>query len=267
MRPTSLSPCFHKLSDVPSEMPSIASSLAPSINPSLQPSSMPTGVCGREYGLLEINMEGSLGGSSWEMKDIFNNTIASSAGRDATGGSYSVHKCILLKSCYTFSLQGSREDESHDSSEASSSTVKLDGDVLASSNDYRNDHTIMFGSHCLHNGDATCTPTGAASPMSMFRLELAADDGKEVAWNLTSVDRGEVVRSAGPFARCQVESLALCLQREGCYEFALSSGDDGSGIFTVMFSHVDDLSIQNFTGPVAGRQRFYLGSCYSMNFG
>lgn len=259
----------------PSEMPSMAPSLSPSSNPSLEPTAMPTGECGRGKGLLEIIVEGDEFDDeiSWNVQDIFGNIVISNDGQNAGhGGLFSVRECLTLNSCYTFSIHDLLADELiEDVNHRGLYTVKLDGEVIVSGNNFRKDQTTMFGVFCLQNGDAICTSPNATTPMSMFLLELAADDGKAITWSLADGTK-QVVRSAGPFGGCDVNTLAMCLPTNDCYEFTITDdSDDGTccsydkGLYTVMFSHMEDM-IQNYTGPVVDMNRVYLGSCYDMNF-
>ena len=243
--------------------PTMAPSLSPSSNPSEVPTSMPTGVCGRGKGLLEITVEGDefVDEISWNVRDMFDNTILSHTGQ----GIYSIQKCIDLIPCYTFSIYDSVEDDLMGDGIRGVCSVKFDGEVIISGNNFRSDHTTMFGISCLQNGDTACTSPGAPTDMSMFRLELATDDGDGITWSLTN-GSNEVVQSGGPFGDCNVNSLAMCLPREDCYEFTLidSTGDDasyGKGLYTVMFSHTKDM-VQNYTRQVGGTNKVFLGTCY-----
>ena len=195
---------------------------------------------------------------SWDIRDMLGNTLLSNTGQLAGFGPYSVRKCIDMYSCYTFSIAPNH---------SSRYTVKLDGDILTSGDKSFTERTTMFGGLCLENGDTACTSPNASDPMSMFRLELAADSGRDITWKLVNGIKKEI-RSAGPYENCEVNTLAICLPREDCFEFTiLDSSGDGTdkGLFTVIFSHGHDM-IQNHTGPVSGVQRVYLGTCYGLGF-
>lgn len=78
--------------------------------------------------------------------------------------------------------------------------------------------------------------------------------------------------TVGPLGDCEVNTLAMCLPREDCYEFTVmdrsnNDGSKGNGLFTVTFSHIDD-TIQSYLGSVADvTQRFSLAHAILMNFG
>mmetsp|Transcript_41493 Transcript_41493/g.72920 ORF Transcript_41493/g.72920 Transcript_41493/m.72920 type:complete len:590 (+) Transcript_41493:686-2455(+) len=264
--PPTLAPI--KLTTAPSDMPSVAPSLPPSSNPSVEP-----GVCGRGEGLLEIIAEGDefIDEISWNVQDIFGDVVISNDSQNASDGGIYSRECIALNSCYTFSIHDSLEDELVEDAYRGLHIVKLDGEVLASGNNFRRDQTTMFGEFCLQNGDIACKKLNETTPLSMFRLELATDNGKEITWNLVDGAK-QIVRSAGPFGNCDVNTLAMCLPSEDCYEFTITddSGDGtccahDKGLYTVMFSHRDDM-IQNYTGHVLDTHRVFLGTCYDMNF-
>ena len=214
---------------------------------------------------------------SWNLQDIFRNVVVSNNGQNPSdGGLYAVQECIALNSCYTFSIHDSIEEFSEeDDSHRGLYSVKLDGEVLVSGSNFRRDHSTMLGVFCLQNGDDACSPNNETTPMSMFRLELAAESGRDVTWNLVNVSKQIDVASAGPFGNCDVNTLAMCLPSEDCYEFTIADDSSGDGIccsyekgiYTVMFSHVNDM-IQNYTGivPLMDMQRVFLGTCYDQNF-
>jgi len=233
---------------------------------------MPTGVCGRDEGLLEITVEGDefVNEINWNVHDVFGNVVVSNNGQSRNdGGLYTITECIRLNSCYTFSIHDSLEIIEYDEFRGLY-TVKFDDKVIVAGHNFRRDETAMFGALCLQDGDSVCSPSNETIPMSMFRLELAAGSGSEIAWNLSNGSNTTI--SAGPFGDCRVNTLATCLPSQDCYEFTITddSGDGtccsyNKGRFTVMFSHMDHI-IQNFTGPVLNAQRVFLGTCYEMNF-
>ena len=250
----------------PSAMPSSTASLSPSSIPSSEPSLAPTGACGRDHGHLQFMLEGTefMQGITWNVKDIFGNVVISGDGQNPNHvGFYS--ECILLESCYTLSINDSAEATTIEDGNPVLYTVIIDENLLVHGHSFRGNQTTMFGALCHQNGDAACTlQREIASPMSMFRLELATDNGRDIAWYLQN-GQDQVLQSAGPFGSCQVNTYAMCLPREDCYEFTITdgSGDDMNGLYTVMFSHGNNM-VQNYTGPVAGTHRVYLGSCYDM---
>ncbi|KAL7548152.1 hypothetical protein ACHAWF_011443 [Thalassiosira exigua] len=256
--------------------PTGAPSMAPSASPSTEPTFAPTGYCGMGNGLVEIIVEGEefIDEIVWNVEDIFGNVVLSNDSHNTSDGSlFAVRECLPLNSCYTFSIHDPLGTEpAEDNAHRGVYTVKVDDRVLASGSNFRKDQTTMFGVVCVQNGDAACTePDETSLPMSMFRLELAADEGRDVTWNLVNGSK-QTVRSSGPFGNCNINTLAMCLPRDDCYEFTITddSGDGAccsyaKGLYTVMFSQVDDM-IQNHTGPISDEDRVYLGSCYGMNF-
>ena len=271
-------------------MPTLVPSRAPSNMPSSMPSSLPTlsgqptGRCGNEKSLVEIILEGNefMDEISWNIQDVHGNVLIYGPieGGDANdGGYYAVTECIPLNGCYTFSIHDSFEGGVvGNGNYRGLFTVKLDGEKIVSGSTFPRDQTIMFGDACLHNGDAVCTTsnltTGSFTPMSMFRMELVAQNyDREISWKLVD-STNNVIRSAGPIGNCHVNSLAMCLPRQDCYQFIIFDDDDerkccsyDEGIVTVLFSERDGL-IQNFTGAVfSDMQRLFLGTCYGMNFG
>ena len=252
----------------PSDEPSPVPSSPPSPN-----SPLAAGACGREESLFEITTEGTelSDEMSWNVQDMFGNIVISNDGQNADGGFRYTRECIPRVSCYTFSIHNSL-DELIEGGSRGFYTVKFDGEVLASGHNFSRDQTIMFGVFCLQNGDIACTKPNEAISLSMFRLELVGDNGGDIAWSLVDGSK-QVVRSSGPFGNCNANTLAVCLPREDCYEFIITyePGDDtccssDQGQYTVMFSHIDDIMIQNFTGPVLDTHQVFLGKCYDMNF-
>ena len=245
----------------------------PSDAPSLIPSLSPSGDC-RNEGLLEITTEkNELTYARWGVKDMFGNTVISNNGLNDTDIFRYTRECLPRVSCYTFLLYSSSEDEPIVDSSRAFYSVKFDGEVLASSEAEEDkgaaagDRTTMFGPSCLQNGDNACTKDETIS-MSMFRLEHW---GQQITWSLLDGSK-QVVQSLGPFGKCNANTLAMCLPREDCYEFTISSvtGDgrccsSDQGQYTVTFSHVENM-IQNITGPILDTHQVFLGNCYDMNF-
>ena len=258
--PPTISPTPAPFTLAPSEMPSSA--------PSAEPSLSPTGWCGRGKGLLDIRIEGNGFDNdeiSWSVQDIYGNTLLSNVDIVIIGGLYHIQECIILDTCYTFSTQDSIDSEIL----RYLYTVKLDGKILTSGSNIDGDHSTMFGRSCLQNGDTTCTNDSAADHMSMFRLELASNDGGSMYWTLIDGNK-QVIQTAGPFGNCQVNTLAMCLPSEDCYELVIleiTPSLHDKGLYTVLFSHEGDM-IQNYTGSVnTFLNRVYLGTCYDANFG
>jgi hypothetical protein len=226
---------------------------------------MPSLACETGKGLFDISTdeEKFLNESSWDIQDMLGNTVISNTGRFAGLGPYSVQECVDLNSCYTFSIRNSFQDAP---SHSSRYNIKLDGEIIAYGDNSFSERSTMFGGLCIENGDTACTSSNASYPMSMFRLELAADSGKNITWKLVNGIKKEI-RSAGPYGNCEVNTMAICLPREDCFEFTISdNSNDGTdkGLFTVMFSHGNNM-VQNQTGPVSGVQRVLLGTCYGMD--
>jgi M6 family metalloprotease-like protein len=262
-----------KPTNSPTLQPSVPPSVRPSTGPSLEPSSAPSGICGRQSGLLEITLEGGefVEGVSWDVIDTFGETLLSEE-VDNEGGLYTKEECIPLDACYTFAIRDAVDglvlpkEEEH----RVLYSVKLDGEMIASGSDFGAIQTTMFGNTCLGgNGDISCTETGGdTTPMSMFRLELASAE-RELSWTLLDESK-QVILSAGPFGECNVNSQAICLPREACYEFIIQDEAGccsyGNDVFTLLFTQTDDM-IQNYTGSVSGDfTRVFLGSCYDYNF-
>eukprot|EP00985_Skeletonema_marinoi_P012589 scaffold6092_cov105-Skeletonema_marinoi.AAC.6 len=252
----------------PTLQPSTIPSISPSASPSLEPSSEPSGRCGSQNGLLEITLEGGefVEGISWDVQDIFGEVLLS-AEVDNDGGLYTEELCIPLDACYTFAIHDSVHKLilPNDEEYRVLYSVKLDGETIASGSDFGTGQTTMFGSTCLGNGDIC---GDATTPMSLFRLELASAE-RELTWKL--VDESEqVILSGGPFGECNINSQAICLPREACYEFILQDESGccsyGNEMFTVLFTQTDDM-IQNYTGSVSGDfTSLFLGTCYDRNF-
>jgi hypothetical protein len=224
------------------------------------PTFAPSFVCKTGEGLFDVATDEDkfVNELSWDIHDMLGNTLLSNTGQPVGFGPSSVRKCLDLNSCYTFSIAPNH---------SSRYTVKLDGGILTSGDKSFTERTTMFGGLCLGNGDTACTSPDASGLMSMFRLELAADSGRYITWKLMNGTKKEL-RSAGPYENCEVNTLAICLPREDCFEFTISdSSGDGThkGLFTVMFSHGNNM-VQNHTGPIHGVQRVHLGTCYGMGF-
>jgi len=210
----------------PTLRPSVPPSVRPSTGPSLEPSSAPSGICGRQRGLLEITLEGGefVEGISWDVSDIFGESLLSEE-VDNDGGLYTKEACIPLDACYMFAIRDAvdglvlRNDNEHQVLYS----FKLDGEMIASGGNFGTIQTTMFGGTCLSgNGDISCTEAGGNTtpiPMSMFRLELVSAE-RELSWKLLDESK-QVILSAGPFGECNVNTQAICLPREACYEFIM----------------------------------------------
>jgi hypothetical protein len=235
----------------PTEIPSRVPTFAPTLIPTILACE---GGKGRLTVSADINDQ-----IQWKVHDLFGRLVkASSNGR--------ISECIDWNSCYTVSFHNSMDDEFGVSRMY---TVTYDDAIIFSGKFMPGVHTTMIGNNCLGNGDDVCTSSsGASTPMSMFRLELAAESGMGLKWNLLNGDKDDVW-SAGPFGDCNVNTLALCLPRMDCYEFTmLNKSTNGTGSFTVLFSHImNESMIQNYTGTADNTsQRVFLGTCYHMNF-
>jgi hypothetical protein len=228
---------------------------------------MPSLVCETGKGLLEIatDEEKFANEISWNIQDMLGNTLTSNIGQLAGVGLSSIQQCVDIDLCYTFSLHNSFQDGLYQNSRY---TVKLDGETLTTGVNSSKERTAIFGGICLGDGDATCTSHNASDTMSMFRLELAADSGSDVTWKMLNGMKEEIL-SAGPYGNCEVNTRAMCLPREDCFEFIISDSSEAGtikGLFTVMFSHGNDM-IQNYTGHIfSGVQQVFLGTCYGMGF-
>ena len=240
-------------------------------SPSLPvPTLVPTVVCEMGKGLIEIMTDDdkNVNEINWDIHDLFGSTVLSSTtGHDSSAGTSFVRECVDMNSCYTFKIR---------SDHGSRYSVKYDDKIVKSSDQSIMDQSIMFGELCLTNGDTACSKSSTAattSPsLSMFRLELAVDNGSDIVWTLmnSSAQNDRLIRSAGPYTNCDVNTLALCLPRDKCYEFIISDSsldDTDKGIFTVMFSHHDNDMVQNYTGVVNGMQHVVrLGTCYENEY-
>jgi len=244
-------------------------SVGPSASPSLEPSQEPTGMCGTQNSLLEITLEGGefVEGVSWDVKDVFGEVLLSEE-VDSNGGLYTIEVCIPFDACYTFAIH----DLAHSLVVSNLDghrvlySVKFDGKVIASgNNDFGESQTTMFGSACLANdSDGICGDT----TMSLFRLEFANAE-RELSWKLVD-DSEQIILSAGPFGECNVNSQAICLPREACYEFIIldKSGccSHGNEMITILFTQTDEM-VQNYTGSVSDDfTSVFLGTCYYRNF-
>ena len=264
----------NKPTNHPTQQPSTVPSIRPSTSPSLEPSSAPSGICGRLSGLLEITLEGGefVEGTSWDVKDIFGEAILSEE-VDNNGGLYTIEECIPLDACYTFAIHDLVNGLvlPNDNEHRVLYSVRFDGETIATGiGDFGVGQTTMFGKTCLGNGDISCTEYGGdATHMSMFRLELASAE-RELSWRLLDDDSKQVILSAGSFGECNINSQAICLPREACYEFIIQDEAGccsfGNEMFTMLFTQTDDM-IQNYTGNFSGDfTRVFLGSCYERNF-
>ena len=213
-------------------------------------------MCGRGLGHLEIMTEGEefVDEIRWNVEDVYGDVIVSNDGQSAAeGGFYYVRECIALDSCYTFSIRDTRNDtDPIEGRRRAPYKVRLGGEEIVNGNNFRRDQTTIFGSSCALDGDAVCTTDGMA-PTSMFRLEFAVDNGWQTGWSLLN-GSGRVVRWAGPFGDCNVNTVAMCLPRDDCYEFTVtdnSSERHYNGLYTVMFSRVGDI-IQKQNGTHSG---------------
>ena len=117
---------------------------------------------------------------------------------------------------------------------------KYDDNILVSGNIMLKDHTTMFGNHCLGNGDnvSTASLSLVSTPMSIFRLQRAAETGGELSWKLLNGTIQRVWSAAGPLGDCDANYFVLCLPCMDCDEFILftiSTNDTGS--FTFITSH------------------------------
>jgi hypothetical protein len=260
----------------PTNKPSKSPSLSPSASPSIEPSFGPTGVCGRHRGLLEITLEGGefVEGLSWDVTDIFGVVLLFDQVANSNG-LYSIVECIPLDTCYTFAIHDALAIALGDSMPSNDEdrglySVKLDGEIIVSGSNFGVGQTTVFGDACLRDGDEICTAGGeTTTPMSMFRLELANAQRKLLTWKLLDDTSKQVILSAGPFGECNINSQAICLPREACYEFTMLDEEgccrNGSELFTVLFTQTND-TIQNYTGSVSDYARVFLGSCYDRNF-
>jgi hypothetical protein len=198
---------------------------------------------------------------NWVIHDLFGSTVLSSTTGHGSAGTSFVRGCLDMNSCYTFTIH----------SDLRRYRVEYDGEILKSSDESIMGQTVMFGGLCLQNGETACSSTSSTiattSPsLSMFRLELAVDNGSGIVWTLIDSSTQNVIRSAGPYTNCDVNTLALCLPRDKCYEFIISDNSldqhTDKGIFTVMFSHHDNDMVQHYTGVVNGQHVVLLGTCY-----
>ena len=241
----------------------------PTTLPSLAPTFIPSGVCEQGKGRLTISAENA-DEIEWEVQDIFGRSLISSSHEGIAASERGiishVQQCIDWNSCYAFSFRNLADHH------GVLYTVKFDDEVIVSGDFTFGNHTTMFGNYCLDNGDSVCTLSSSSSssnestPMSMFRLELAAEGtGRNMAWKLRNGTQHEV-RAAGPFETCQVDTLALCLPRMDCYEFTITNNSGDKGTYAVMFSHVNEDMVQNYTGTAIDTTRVFLGTCYDMNF-
>lgn len=254
-----------KPTNSPTLQPSAMPSLSPSAIPSLDPSSLPSGICGSRNSLLEITLEGGefVEGVSWNVNDMFGEALLYEE-VDNNVGLYTKEMCIPSGACYTFVIRDSLHYlvSPNDSENRVLYTVRLDGEEIASGSDFGESQTTMFGSACLGDDDI-CDDT-----MSLFRLELASAE-RELSWKLVD-DSEQIILSAGPFGECNINSRAICLPREACYEFFIQDEAGccsyGNELFTVLFTLTDDM-IQNYTGSVGGDfTSVFLGTCYGRNF-
>lgn len=247
----------------PTLHPLVEPSVSPSASPSLEPSTAPSGMCGTQNSLLEITLEGGdfVEGVSWDVKDVFGEVLLSEE-VDNNGGLHTREVCMPFDACYTFAIH---DLVHHVVGHRVLYSVKFDGKVIASgSNDFGESQTAMFGSACLANGSDVC---GDAT-MSLFRIEFANAE-RELSWKLVD-DSEQIILSAGPYGECNVNSQAICLPREACYEFIIQGEagccSQGYEIFTVLFTQTDDM-IQNYTGSVSSvLTSVFLGTCYYRNF-
>jgi hypothetical protein len=228
---------------------------------------MPTLICEMGKGLIEVMTDDDKNVSeiNWVIHDLFGSTVLSSTtGHDGSAGTSFVRGCLDMNSCYTFTIRSDHDIRY---------SVKYDGETLKSSDESIMGQTVMFGGLCLQNEDTACssilssTIETTSPSLSMFRLELAVDNGSGIVWTLRNNSTQNLIRSAGPYTNCDVNTLALCLPRDECYEFIISDNSldqhTDKGIFTVMFSHHDNDMVQNYTGVVNGMQHdVLLGTCY-----
>ena len=255
----------------PTAKPTAAPTSSPSTSPSFEPSSAPSGMCGRHDGTLEITLEGGVfvDGISWEVKDTFNQVLVYE-NVDNNVGLYTTELCVPLDACYTFTIHNSMTMEDEENRLLYS--VKLDGKMIANGRDFGTSQSTIFGNNCLRNAEISCTDSeqngDTTIPMSMFRLEIASAD-RELSWKLVD-DSNHFFLSSGPLHECNINSNAVCLPREACYEFIVVDEDGccsfGNDKFTVLFTQTD-VMIQNYTGSVNGDfKRVFLGTCYEKNF-
>lgn len=227
-------------------------------------------ICIAEKVSLELITEGDefVNEIRWSVQDLFGNVVVENSLND--GGRQSTHKCIPRNACYTFKIHDSIVNNVIQSdNQRGLYTIKLDGVTVSSGSNFGTDHHVMFGDSCLVNGNAVCSANDP-DESSMFRLEFVGDNfGDDITWKLID-SKERIVRDAGPFGDCNVNSLAACVPRADCYQFiAINNASDSPesvGLFTVLFSEVDDI-IQNYTGYFSrGTSQVFLGSCYDMNF-
>lgn len=227
---------------------------------------MPSLVCGTGKGILEIATDDEKFANeiSWDIQDMLGNKLTSNIGLLADVGLSSIQQCVDMDLCYTLSLHNSFQDGLYQNSRY---TVKLDGETLTTGVNSSRERTAILGGVCLGDGDTTCASHYASDTMSMFRLELAADSESDVTWKMLNGMKEEIL-SAGPYGNCEVNTFAICLPREDCFEFIVSDRSkvgSNKGQFTVMFSR--DEMVQHHTGRISGVQQVFLGTCYGMGFG
>ena len=246
--------------------------------PTKHPSQAPTAsLCDEGSALLEVTTEGDefIDAMTWNVTDIYGKTFLHNQDEGTphnNGGLYTLSQCIPLKNCYTFAIHDAFGVEiMTNASHRGLYSVTLDGEEIVTGGNFRKDQTTMFGDSC-HNGDFICTSSANATTfsdsMALFRMEIVAYNvEQEFRWKLINA-ANETISSAGPFGSCNVNSLAICLHRQDCYEFIITrdNEDNNDGVvFTVMFS---EQIIQNYTGAMFGyEQHLFLGTCFGLNFG
>jgi len=253
---------------MPTSSPTGTPSSNPSHSPTDQPKKAPTRVCLGDQVDIEVVTEGPEFNDAvtWNIRDLHGNTILESFNN---GGHKTTYSCAPRSNCYTFTIHDSlgfstmNEDRHH-----GLFAVKLDGNVAYSGKNFETDYHVMFGDACLDMNNTACSDGGNGQE-SMLRLELVFDSKNVITWSLLDSNEN-VIRSAGPYGECEVNTLATCLLRTECYKFVTTNNASDSsepiGQFTVQFTGIDG-SLQNFTGDFSQESKLvFLGSCYELNF-
>ena len=268
-KPTSSPSANPTLSPSITQMPTTSPTGTPSSNsshsPTDQPKKAPTRVCLGDQFDIEVVTEGPEFNNevTWNIRDLYGRTISESFNN---GGHETTYSCAQRNNCYTFTIHDSigfstlNEDEHR-----GLFTIKLDDNVAYSGKNFHTDYHVMFGDSCLDMNNTACSD-GDNGQEFMLRLELVGD--LFASWTLLDSNEN-VIRSAGPFVECQVNTLATCLPLE-CYKFVTTNnaGDSSEpiGQFTVQFIGIDG-SLQSYTGDFSPEtQPVFLGSCYELNF-